>query len=42
MIILFACLVGWLDSSSVEFQKKINAQSLKTWVGIHKTSYENS
>jgi len=29
MIILLACLVGWLDSSPVEIQKKISvAQSL--------------
>ncbi len=30
-IILFACLVGWLDSSPVE--KKIEAPSLKTCLG---------
>ena len=29
MIVLFACLVGWLDSSPVEI-KKIKALSLKT------------
>jgi len=31
MIYLFACLVGWLNSSTVE--KKIKAQSLKTCLG---------
>ncbi len=31
MIILFACLVGWLDSSLVEIEKRIKAQSLKNW-----------
>jgi len=33
MIILFAYLVGWLDSSPVEMQKKIKSQSLKTCLG---------
>jgi len=32
MIILFACLVGWLDSSPVEI-KKIKACSLKNCLG---------
>jgi len=33
MIIICACLVGWLDSSPVE---KIKAQSLKTtWAGAN-------
>jgi len=40
MIILFACLVGWLDSLPVETKKKIKAQSLKTawayaWAGMN-------
>jgi len=32
-IIMFACYVGWLDSSLVEL-KKIKAQSLKTCLGL--------
>jgi len=31
MIILFACLIGWLDSSQI---KKIKAQSLKKLLGF--------
>jgi hypothetical protein len=34
MIILFACLVGWLNSSPVEIQKKNKAQS--AWAGMNK------
>jgi len=33
MIILFACLVGWLNSSPIEIQKKIKVLSLKTCLG---------
>jgi hypothetical protein len=34
MDILFACLVNWLDSSPVEINKKIKAQSLKNLLGL--------
>ncbi len=37
MIILLACLVGWLNSSPVEL-KKVKAQSLKTaWGNVNMT-----
>jgi len=34
VIILFACLVGWLDSSPVEIKKKIKARTLKKLFGL--------
>jgi hypothetical protein len=35
MIILFACLVGWLDSLPIKIIKKIKARSLKNCLGMN-------
>jgi len=41
MMILFACLVGWLHSSPVEIKKKIKAQSLKSaWAGTNNSMHK--
>jgi len=34
MIILFACLVGWLESSLVEIKNKNKEQSLRKLLGL--------
>jgi hypothetical protein len=39
MIILYSCLVGWLDSLPVEIQIKIKAQSLKTCLVWHENRH---
>jgi len=38
MIILFACLVGWLNSSAVEIQKQLRSDLQKpAWDGMNKS-----